>query len=51
MGSWVESSTGGEVWSCSNCRLLHEPAIADYLKQYPEATLDELKARFKRLKK
>jgi adenosylcobinamide hydrolase len=41
LGAWVESSTGGEVWSCSNCRLLHEPEIADYLKKYPEATHSE----------
>jgi adenosylcobinamide hydrolase len=51
LGSWVESSSGGEVWSCSNCRLLHEPEIADYLNKYPEAPLCELRALFKRLKK
>ncbi|MDD1677773.1 MAG: adenosylcobinamide amidohydrolase [Methanomicrobiales archaeon] len=51
LGSWVESSTGGEVWSCSDCRLLHEPRITDYLKKHPEAPLCELKALFKRLKK
>jgi adenosylcobinamide hydrolase len=51
LGQWVESSAGGEVWSCSNCRLLHEPEIADYLKKYPEAPLCELRARFKQLKK
>lgn len=50
LGAWVESSSGGEVWSCSNCRLLHEPEIADYLKKYPEAPLCELKALFKNLK-
>jgi adenosylcobinamide hydrolase len=51
LGQWVESSTGGEVWSCSTCTLLHEPRIADYLKKYPEASLSELKALYKRQKK
>jgi adenosylcobinamide hydrolase len=51
LGTWVESSGGGEIWSCSNCSLLHEPEIADYLKKYPEAPLCELRALFKRLKK
>jgi adenosylcobinamide hydrolase len=51
LGTWVESSAGGEIWSCSSCRLLHEPEIADYLKKHPEAPLSELKALLKRLKK
>lgn len=44
LGSFVNSSMGGKVWSCSSCRLVHYPAIAEYLKRNPEATLRELKA-------
>ncbi|TAJ45367.1 adenosylcobinamide amidohydrolase [Methanofollis fontis] len=43
LGHWVESSSGGQVWSCSRCTLLHIPEVADYYKQNPEASLDELK--------
>jgi adenosylcobinamide hydrolase len=50
LGQWVESSSGGKVWSCSTCTLLHEPEITEYLKNYPEAPLTELKALRKRLK-
>lgn len=42
LGQWVESSNGRRVWNCSQCTLLHEPKIVDYLKQYPEASKDEL---------
>jgi adenosylcobinamide hydrolase len=51
LGAWVESSAGGEIWSCSSCTLLHQPEIADYLKKHPEAPLGELRALYKRLKK
>ncbi|MDD1719298.1 MAG: hypothetical protein LUQ25_04500, partial [Methanoregulaceae archaeon] len=43
LGQWVESSGGGQVWNCSRCTLLHEPAVASYLKRNPEATLGELR--------
>lgn len=43
LGGWVESSAGGKVWSCQHCDLVHLPPIADYLKRYPEASLEELK--------
>ncbi len=50
LGHWVESSTtGGQVWNCASCTLLHEPEIADYLLRNPEASLDELKAHRKRM--
>jgi len=46
LGQWVQgSSRNGPVWNCSSCTLLHEPAIADYLRAHPEATLRELKAK------
>jgi adenosylcobinamide hydrolase len=43
LGQWVESSTGGRVWNCARCTLLHEPAVADYVKKFPGAVLNELK--------
>ncbi len=42
LGEWSESSSNGRVWNCSRCTLLHEPAVADYLKHYPDASLEEL---------
>ncbi|MBN2109580.1 MAG: aminotransferase class I/II-fold pyridoxal phosphate-dependent enzyme [Methanosarcinaceae archaeon] len=27
-GFWMESATGGRVWSCENCTLVHQPKIA-----------------------
>ncbi len=27
-GKWIESSTGGQVWSCEKCNLLHRPKVA-----------------------
>ncbi len=43
LGEWVESSSGGRVWGCAGCTLLHVPEIADYMKRNPEAALAELK--------
>ncbi|QYZ79503.1 hypothetical protein E2N92_08715 [Methanofollis formosanus] len=43
LGDWVESSSGGQIWSCSRCTLLHEPEVAAYFKRNPEANLKELK--------
>ncbi len=43
LGQWVTGSNGGRVWNCSRCTLLHTPDNADYLLQYPEAPLEELK--------
>ena len=45
LGEYVDSSSGGKVWACTNCLLLHKPEVAAYLKKHPEATLDELKAQ------
>ena len=42
LGEWSASSSGGKVWNCSRCTLIHEPAVAGYLKRYPDAPLDEL---------
>jgi adenosylcobinamide hydrolase len=43
LGQWMASSRGGQVWNCAGCTLIHEPAVADHLVRYPEATLRELK--------
>jgi adenosylcobinamide hydrolase len=42
LGQWAESSNGGRVWNCAGCRLLHEPAVAGYLKKFPGASRAEL---------
>ncbi len=41
-GQWVQSSSGKKVWNCARCTLPHEPLVADYLKQFPGASLKEL---------
>jgi adenosylcobinamide hydrolase len=43
LGQWVHGSHGGTVWNCSRCTLLHMPENADYLREYPEASLEELR--------
>jgi adenosylcobinamide hydrolase len=45
LGQWVTGSQNRQVWNCSTCTLLHEPAVAGYLKENPEASLKELKSR------
>ncbi|WP_425342649.1 threonine-phosphate decarboxylase CobD [Methanolobus bombayensis] len=30
-GNWIESSSGGHVWSCLNCNIVHEEKIVDDL--------------------
>jgi adenosylcobinamide hydrolase len=46
LGEWVKSaSRDGPVWNCAGCTLLHQPGIADYLLQNPEASLNELKTK------
>jgi adenosylcobinamide hydrolase len=42
LGQWVESASGGKVWNCAKCTLLHEPEIASYLKKFPGTALNEL---------
>ncbi|MDG6256809.1 MAG: adenosylcobinamide amidohydrolase [Methanomicrobiaceae archaeon] len=44
LGGWVASASGGVVWSCQHCDFIHLPRVAEYLKTYPEASLEELKA-------
>ncbi|WFN34404.1 hypothetical protein L1S32_11265 [Methanogenium sp. S4BF] len=42
-GKWLERENHGRIWSCEGCTLVHAPAVADYLKTHPEASLEELK--------
>ena len=51
LGEWSTGTTNGRVWNCSRCTLLHEPAVADYLKCYPDAPLEELVRYRKKQKK
>ncbi|WP_340818067.1 threonine-phosphate decarboxylase CobD [Methanolobus sp. WCC4] len=30
-GEWIESSSGGEVWSCLNCKIVHDEHVVDGL--------------------
>ncbi|HJJ32422.1 MAG TPA: adenosylcobinamide amidohydrolase [Methanocorpusculum sp.] len=38
----------GKIWSCMDCRFIHEPAVVRHLKANPEASMAELKAARKR---
>ena len=42
LGQWVESSSGGRVWNCARCTLLHEQRIADYFNEFPLSSRAEL---------
>ncbi|HJJ87192.1 MAG TPA: hypothetical protein O0X17_02515, partial [Methanocorpusculum sp.] len=44
LGEWIDStSLGTKIWACSNCRLLHEPKRARYLKEHPDAEFLEVR--------
>ena len=43
LGEWILSSKGYPVWTCKDCRLLHNKKAAGYLKKHPDACIDELK--------
>ena len=45
LGSYVRTKKGKRFWSCINCTLVHQPHVAAYLAEHPEATAAELKAR------
>ena len=51
LGEWSTGTTNGRVWNCSRCTLLHEPGVADYLKCYPDAPLEEAGSLQKETKK
>ncbi|MDR3102217.1 MAG: adenosylcobinamide amidohydrolase [Methanocalculaceae archaeon] len=43
LGEFATSSSGGKVWACTSCLLLHKLEATAYLKAHPDATLEELK--------
>jgi len=51
LGQWASGSNGCRVWNCARCTLLHEPAVAAYLKRYPGASREELARVAGRIKK
>jgi len=44
LGGFVKTKKGKRFWSCINCKLVHKPSVAKYLKEHPQATTTELKA-------
>lgn len=42
-GHIIETSNG-ELWSCMDCKFIHEPSVAKHLLKNPEAGIAELKA-------
>ncbi len=30
-GEWINSATGGKVWSCEHCTLMHQPQVAEHV--------------------
>lgn len=44
LGRFVRTKRGKRVWTCIDCRLVHEPLVAKYLSDHPQATTAELKA-------
>lgn len=51
LGQWAVGSNGSRVWNCARCRLLHEPEVAAYFRQYPGASRQELMDFAKTLKR
>jgi Zn-finger protein len=43
LGKWIVSSQGDVIWTCIDCRLIHKNKIAEYLRDHPKATIDQLK--------
>jgi glycerophosphoryl diester phosphodiesterase len=44
LGRFVRTKRGKRFWTCIDCRLVHEPTVARYLTDHPQATTVELKA-------
>lgn len=43
LGRFVKTKKGKRVWTCMDCRLVHEPRVSEYLTKNPEATTTDLK--------
>jgi glycerophosphoryl diester phosphodiesterase len=44
LGRFVRTKRGKRFWSCINCQLVHQPQVAAYLAEHPQATTSDLKA-------
>jgi len=44
LGRFVKTKRGKRVWTCIDCRIVHRPEMAKYLKEHPETTTAKLKA-------
>lgn len=44
LGRFVRTKRGKRVWTCIDCRLVHEPLVAKYLSDHPQSTTAGLKA-------
>jgi len=43
LGRFVKTKRGKRVWTCIDCRIVHEPKAAKYLSNHPETTAADLK--------
>lgn len=43
LGRFVRTKRGKRVWSCIDCKLVHDPEVARYLTEHPKATTGELR--------
>jgi len=43
LGRFVITKRGKRVWTCIDCKLVHQPEVAEYLTSHPETTTAELK--------
>ncbi len=44
LGRFVRTRRGKRVWTCIDCRLVHEPDVAKYLTDHPGSSTAELKS-------
>lgn len=44
LGKYVRTKRGKRFWSCIDCRLVHDPLVAEYLSEHMQATTSDLKA-------
>lgn len=44
LGRFVRTRRKKRVWTCIDCRLVHEPKVAEHLTEHPDSTTAELKA-------
>lgn len=44
LGRYVKTKRGKRVWTCIDCRLVHDARVARYLAEHPDVGISELKA-------